>query len=484
MIDLNDAGPQILPWASEPRLINPEPAWKPPETTTAEIIAWPEPAIAGSPQEPKPKGRPKKPVPIRPTWLVGAITGSDQISLTGCMANVAMICRGDPLIRERFTFDEFAQRLVCWDLPWDKTEEPREWRGSDDLALTEYVQLESVPASQAICSQAIERVAHEFPSHPPRDWLSGLEWDGGRRLLFAPQRYFGAKTDIVISEMFKCWLISGVARIFQPGCKVDHVLILEGEQGALKSGALRALLPEQAWFSGGIGGPIGSKDAALSLQGKMIVEIAELSAFKGATPAEIKAWLSLEKDRIRPPYGHRVQDFPRSNIFAGTINEAEYLDDQTGARRYWPMWCGKIDIEAIKRDRDQLWAEAAHLYFKGEKWWLSAGFEAKAKEAQQERTAIDPWAEQIIPWLDERGKTFIQSQGTAGRVTMGDILIHCLVVRVELRNSKVTQRVAGILRDAGWRRWQAPREKDSDGKVRQKWLYVPAEFQPEMWRSE
>jgi predicted P-loop ATPase len=245
-------------------------------------------------------------------------------------------------------------------------------------------------------------------------------------------------------------------------------------------------LPDPSWFSDDIGGQIGSKDAAISLLGKMIVEVSELSAFNGKTAAELKSWLSRQVDRYRPPYGRYAQDFERTNIFAGTINEIVYLDDQTGARRLWPIPCGRIDVEAIERNRDQLWAEAVHRYREGEQWWLAPVFEAEANEAQRERIDVDPWADQVGAWLDEQREVFIRTMGKDGRVTMQRILVDCLGLRVELRNPQVTRRLAGILRDAEWRKWQTPRskpgvEEDNDWKPARERLYVPPDFEPEMW---
>jgi predicted P-loop ATPase len=112
---------------------------------------------------------------------------------------------------------------------------------------------------------------------------------------------------------------------------------------------------------------LGSKDAALQIRGVWIVEISELDSLVRSEIASIKAFMSRSADRFRPPFGKRVVECPRQCVFAGTVNHTEYLRDETGARRFWPVLCGSIDIEALARDRDQLWAEATHRYSSGEK---------------------------------------------------------------------------------------------------------------------
>lgn len=136
------------------------------------------------------------------------------------------------------------------------------------------------------------------------------------------------------------YLISAVARVYEPGAKVDHVLILEGPQGRLKSEALRTLAISEAWFTDRLS-HLASKDSALDIAGVLIVEIAEMDALTRATPSAMKAFITRRRDRFRPPYGKHVIDRPRQNIFAGSINPPAggYLKDPTGARRLWPVAC-------------------------------------------------------------------------------------------------------------------------------------------------
>lgn len=425
-------------------------------------------AVAHAERMQQPAKRKKKEVPAgRPDYLKGpgVVRASNEVDLAGCLANVQIVLERDAQFRDRLTHNVFADRVECWDMPWDDPDgrlDVREWTANDTTELTIHVQRLGVPATSGICREAVPSVARKYPSNPPFDYLAGLKWDGELRLIIGAQRYFGAAVDWVTSEFFVRWMISGVARIDRPGSKVDHAIILEGPQGRRKSAALRALMAIQDWFTDDLGAAIKNKDAQHAMRGKWVIELPELSALKGVSAEELKAWLVRQVDRYRPPYGHAPADFPRANIFAGTSNEGEYLEDPTGARRMWPIRCGKIDVEAIERDRDQLWAEAVHRYKAGEKWWLSDELEAKAREAQAVRTAFDPWADRVINWCE------LQSENS---ITMARILTDCLDVRLDLQNAGLTRRVVSILAADGWVRVRAPAGLDLDNKSRRPWIY-------------
>ena len=152
------------------------------------------------------------------------------------------------------------------------------------------------------------------------------------------------------------WMISAVARIYEPGCKADCLLILEGEQGKLKSSALNVLGGD--WFTDELA-EVRSKDAAMQLSGVWMIEIAELNSIKHREMSRVKAYLSRTHDRFRPPYGRTVKRLARQTVFCGTTNETEWGRDETGLRRLSPIACGTIDVERFGGSpRDQLWAEA------------------------------------------------------------------------------------------------------------------------------
>jgi predicted P-loop ATPase len=253
----------------------------------------------------------------------------------------------------------------------------------------------------------------------------------------------------------------------RPGAKVDHMLILEGPQGARKSTALKVLAGE-AWFTDELA-EIGSKDAAQQMRGVWVIEIAELDAIGRAEVSRIKAFLTRTVDRYRPPYGRYVIDVPRQCVFAGSVNPDTYLRDETGNRRFWPIRCGTIDLDALRRDRDQLWAEAIARYRQGAIWWLDdPALIQAAGEAQQERLQPDAWGPLIERWLThERRRT---NYGTAGfddwrdeeveratpltDITVGEVLQHAIGIEPARWDRQDQMRVTAYLQANGWTRRQ------------------------------
>ena len=145
---------------------------------------------------------------------------------------------------------------------------------------------------------------------------------------------------------------------------------------------------------------LGAKDAAIGTAGVWIVELAELAAMNRAEVEKVKAFLSRRIDRYRPPYARHYIWTPRQCVFGGSINLQKYLKDETGGRRFWPARCGHMNLDALRRDRDQLWAEAVVRYERGELWWLdTADLIADAAGEQEERLQADPWETAIETWL-------------------------------------------------------------------------------------
>lgn len=203
--------------------------------------------------------------------------------------------------------------------------------------------------------------------------------------------------------IFPKWLISAVARAYDAGCKADHILIVEGGQGAGKSTAFRVLCDE-TYFGDSIP-RLESKDAADYVRGKWIIELPELASVSKAEVEQVKAFVTRREEKFRPAYGRTEITYPRRCVFVGTTNRSDYLRDDTGNRRFWPIKVDKIDIEAIARDRDRIWAAAKALYDAGEKWHLTSEEAQLAAREQDRRTAVDPLYEEIAEWLRAKGKT-------------------------------------------------------------------------------
>jgi predicted P-loop ATPase len=281
--------------------------------------------------------------------------------------------------------------------------------------------------------------------HPVRNYLNDLVWDGQPRVGRWLTTYAGAEYNQYTGSAGPSWLVSGVARIFEPGCKVDHTIIFEGPQGGGKSSLFAELGGE--FYSDDVP-ELGTKDAALACAGIWILELSELSAMNRADLEKIKSFISRTEDRFRPPYDRHMVTVPRQCVFCGTVNVDRYLKDETGGRRFWPIECGTIDLEKLRDDRDQLWAEAVYLYHNKFQWWpTDAEVIAEATAEQEERYQADPWEEEIQTWLSDQMR--LRGRDTL-EVTTAEILK--LGLRKETGQwTRVDEaRVGVILKRLGW----------------------------------
>ena len=279
--------------------------------------------------------------------------------------------------------------------------------------------------------------------------------------------YLSAEDTPLIRAIGSRWMISAVARMMQPGAKVDHMLILEGPQGGKKSSALKTLAGAE-WFTDELA-EIGSKDAAQQMRGIWIIEIAELDAISRAEVSRIKAFLTRTTDRYRPPYERYVVEVPRQCVFAGSVNPETYLRDETGNRRFWPVRCGKIDITALRHDRDQLWAEAVARYRQGAIWWFDEPeLIAEIKTEQDQRYQADAWDARIDRWLvyerrrvnhgygnyDDWRDEEVERPSPLTDVSVGEVLEQALGIEPARWTRADQMRVSAYLKNNGWERYQ------------------------------
>ncbi|HYN38940.1 MAG TPA: VapE domain-containing protein, partial [Rhodospirillales bacterium] len=374
-------------------------------------------------------------------WRAGLLRNSEGAP-RAILANAIHALREAPEWQDVLWHNEFATSTVARrPPPWaygTKDWEDTPWSDRDDYLVAEWLQQQGIMVPASIAGQAVETVARDQTFHPVREYLDAQRWDGRPRLDTWLISYLGAPDTPYVRAIGPRWLMSAVARVFIPGAKADCALILEGPQGIKKSTALSVMA--QPWFTDRLS-DLGSKDAAMETKGVWIIEIAELDTMSRAEVSAIKAFMSRTHDRFRPPYGKRLVDLPRQCVFAGSINpEGGYLKDATGGRRFWPVVCGQIDVGALTRDRDQLWAEARDRFRKGEAWWLETPeLNSCASEEQADRYQGDAWEEPIRTWLENEIEWM--ENGFAGRtpyrsprpeplteVTVGEILEKALGV--------------------------------------------------------
>jgi putative DNA primase/helicase len=226
--------------------------------------------------------------------------------------------------------------------------------------------------------------------------------------------------------------------------------VFEDVQGAGKTSALRTLAGPE-YFSDSLPHDLSHKDAKDHLRGKWIVELPELSQFKKSDIETVKAFLSRRVEIYRPSYGRHEISFKRGCVFAGTTNDSDYLIDTTGNRRFWPVRCGDIDLDAIALDRDQLWAEAVVLYRAGTRWYLTDEAAEIAANEAQERVTGDPWLPMVADALASVALTHAD-------VSPGEVLSR-LDIQPEQRHAKSAVRVGTILKDLGWKRSRRDRTR-------------------------
>jgi predicted P-loop ATPase len=357
------------------------------------------------------------------------------------LANAISAFRHAPEWGGVLAFNEFALGTVALKpTPWGIVPKG-EWTDHDDRRAAEWLQKQGILVSVEIAGQAVQTAARDHPFHPVRTYLGGLKWDGVERLDRWSSTHLGAEDTEYSRAVGSRWLISAVARIFRPGAKADCCLILEGPQGIRKSTALRTLAGE--YFTDELA-DLGTKDAAMQTRGVWIIELSELDSLSHSDVARIKAFMSRTTDRFRPPYGMRLVESPRQCVFAGTVNHSSYLRDETGGRRFWPVTCGQIDVDALARDRDQLWAEAMTRFDAGAVWWLeTTELVQMATDQQMERYEDDPWEEGIAPWLEARSS-----------VSISEVLEKCLQKPQALWAQTDKNRVARCLKALGWERYR------------------------------
>ncbi len=363
------------------------------------------------------------------------------------LANAITALRTAPDWAEVLTFNEFSSDVVLQKAPpwlagnWSAS---TNWIENDDILTTNWLHHQGIFVSSDVTGQAVEAVARDRSFHPVQTYLKSLEWDGVHRLETWLQDFLGVEPSPYAAAVGSRWMISAVARVFEPGCKADCCLILEGEQGIKKSTALRTL--SEPWFTDEIA-DLGSKDAALQTRGVWVIEIAELESLSRAEVGKIKAFMSRSTDRFRPPYGKRPIQSSRQCIFAGSVNHGAYLRDETGGRRFWPVNCPApvIDVDGLAAVRDQLWAEATSLYFDGKPWWLdSVKLNRDAAEEQADRYDGDPWDDLILDWATGRDS-----------VDITDILKNCIEKRPDTWTQWDRNRVGRCLRANGWIRYRS-----------------------------
>ncbi len=386
-----------------------------------------------------------------PDWMQD-VPATKEGAWKSHVETVRLICSKDSRLRECFAYNLFTDEVEVNRAPWRDWTGTRQWEDGDIQGLTAWIARAFQDRRPTLTPEHVHAgvclVARANAYHPIRDYLRRHVWDGVKRLDTWLTTYFGVEASDYSASVGAKTLMAAVRRIMNPGCKFDTVLILEGIQGAGKSRALEALA--SPWFSSETI-VIGDKDSLLAMRRSWIHELGELDTLRRAEVNELKAFLSRGTDRVRDPYQRMTVDRPRQGILIGTTNKDEYLKDETGGRRFWPVRCpGAVDVAGLERDRDQLWAETLKRAESGESLWLdNATIREAAEEAQEGRRDEDVWLDEIAGYLAD-------TTGFGGKAeTVKSVDIFRALnpgASIGAMTDTAAKRIASAMKRLGWRK--------------------------------
>lgn len=316
----------------------------------------------------------------------------------------------------------------------------------DDAALTRMklrVEEEfNLPFGKERWFEIVTNEARKASFHPVRDYLDTLTWDREPRVQDWLVAYAGAEDSEYVRAVGQLVLVAAVRRVRQPGCKFDEMVVLESKQGTNKSSALAIMAVREEWFADDLPLNADSKVVIEQVSGRWLVELAEMKGMRRGEIESVKSMLSRRVDKARLAYGRMPTEQPRECIFFGTTNDQQYLRDMTGNRRFWPVAIEKFDLKAIRKDRDQLWAEAAHLEAEGASIRLPERLWALAGEQQSAREIADPWFEILA----------LRLEGVTGKLAARQVWEMVGLSDFSRRGQDHNLRLAAVMQALGWER--------------------------------
>jgi predicted P-loop ATPase len=376
----------------------------------------------------------------RQTWKKMCATGAHGV-LKANTDSALLALTYDHELRDCFAFDEMLRApVVLREISGDSCE--RWMTDTDAMRVQTWLQQNGFPGmGLEPVRNALQQRIEQCSFHPVKRYLKSLVWDQVPRIGVWLPRYLGAPFNAYTQHIGRMFFVQMVARIIAAGCQADHMLVLEGAQGVLKSSACRVLGGQ--WFSDHLPEITNQREASQHLRGKWVIEVAEMHAMNKVEATQLKSFITRTTERYRPYWGRNEVIEPRQCVFVGTTNQDEYLKDPTGGRRFWPVRTAvdaPINLHALAEDRDQLFAEAVDAYINGDAWWPDQQFEREFISGEPaQRFAGDLWEDAIVAYIAART-----------RVTVTEIARDCLSIPSPHMNPSHGTRIGAILKERGW----------------------------------
>lgn len=309
--------------------------------------------------------------------------------------NIMLILKNDPRLKGCFQKDVFAkQTFVLRETPWKREKSKRELVDEDLAGLRIFLESEYHITGAYKIQDAFDSFIDQGAIHSVREYIKGLKWDGVKRIDTAFIDFLGADDTPYIRKSARKIFCAGIARIFTPGIKFDYLPALIGAQGIGKSTFIRIM--GKGWYSESLKiSDMKDKTAAEKLLGSWVIEISEMDGMNTTKADTLKSFLSAQQDKYRPAYGRETVTNKRQCIIIGTSNEREFLKDDTGNRRFWPIDVGKKNptksvFTELPEEIDQMWAEAYMLWILGEPMYPDAEMAEEAEREQEAHRLEDP----------------------------------------------------------------------------------------------
>lgn len=330
--------------------------------------------------------------------------------------NFEIIMDNDIRFAGKIKFDEFSrQEYLIGEIPWESENCDRAWGSHDDAALYSIIQTDYGVKNRNDYFDAIKNVSMRNKFHPVRDILNSFEFDGKEHIRSLLPDYLGVENTEYAYQVMRLWMLGAVARVYEPGCKFDYTMIFTGPQGLGKSTFLKMMALNDAWFNDSLDS-LDSDKAAQSLMGSWIVELAELKSLARTAGGveSVKRFLTAVQDKYRVPYERRADIFLRQCVFAGTTNKSDFLQDETGNRRFLIIQTGvnkptkSLFVPEAIEDMKAAWAQAVHIWKTEQpELILPDSCRDEARRLQDESMADDGKVGIITQFLENKQRTCV-----------------------------------------------------------------------------